>query len=352
MTIGETLKRARKKMNLELDDVASSTKIAKMFIIALENDDISSLPKGVYTRIFLRTYARLLKLDEDIITTEYHEQFSVKSHFVAQKEQTRRDNMQYIHDRNKAVLIFLLLILLPVIGAISYFAYGDEITAKFDQWMGKSPAVVAPTSTEEADAQILPKTQEPVVSKSVPQDADGETIGDIAKPEPVVLEDTPPMEETTPADLAEETDAGAIDVSEPLPEATDFDPEEPVVVGSAQVLPVKDVASIAWTPEGRKGSLADMFAIESLARVWVKVIIDGEIVTERFLFPGTPRYYRYGETHSVVIGMTNRVAVQSGEVFREKAHDVNSLVVAEFGPGGFLDALDVGVAKVLARQKE
>lgn len=52
MTIGETLKRARKKVELDLDQVADATKIAKMFLIALENDDISSLPSGVYARNF------------------------------------------------------------------------------------------------------------------------------------------------------------------------------------------------------------------------------------------------------------------------------------------------------------
>ena len=48
-------------MDLTLDDVAQTTKIAKMFLIALENDDITSLPQGVYTRNFLRTYAKFLK---------------------------------------------------------------------------------------------------------------------------------------------------------------------------------------------------------------------------------------------------------------------------------------------------
>lgn len=61
---GQTLAQARKKENYTIEKLAETTKIKKSFLIALENNDITPLPKQVFALGFIRILAKTLKLDE------------------------------------------------------------------------------------------------------------------------------------------------------------------------------------------------------------------------------------------------------------------------------------------------
>src|SRR5215203_6165446 len=70
-SFGATLVDARTKRALSHDDVALNTRVAKRYVVALEDESISSLPGGVYNRAYLRTYAAYLGLDADSIVRDY-----------------------------------------------------------------------------------------------------------------------------------------------------------------------------------------------------------------------------------------------------------------------------------------
>jgi cytoskeleton protein RodZ len=69
-SIGETLRRERLKRKLGLQDVSSELKISPRLLEAIEDEDFEKLPGGVFTRSFVRQYARLLGLDADEISGE------------------------------------------------------------------------------------------------------------------------------------------------------------------------------------------------------------------------------------------------------------------------------------------
>lgn len=69
-SIGETLRHERLRHNLSLEQVARETKISARFLQAIEAEDFSKLPGGVFTRSFVRQYARLLGLDEEEVAAE------------------------------------------------------------------------------------------------------------------------------------------------------------------------------------------------------------------------------------------------------------------------------------------
>ncbi len=69
-SIGETLRRERQRLNLDLEQVARETKINRRLLEAIEAEDFDRLPGGVFTRSFVRQYARVLGLDEDEIAAE------------------------------------------------------------------------------------------------------------------------------------------------------------------------------------------------------------------------------------------------------------------------------------------
>ena len=64
---GAILKDAREKLGLTADDVATELRLSTSQINALENDDYSELPGPTYVRGYLRSYARLVKIDEESV---------------------------------------------------------------------------------------------------------------------------------------------------------------------------------------------------------------------------------------------------------------------------------------------
>lgn len=63
--VGATLREARERLGLSVDDVFARIKFAPRQILALEADDFSQLPEAAFVRGFVRSYARLLQLDPE-----------------------------------------------------------------------------------------------------------------------------------------------------------------------------------------------------------------------------------------------------------------------------------------------
>lgn len=64
LSVGKILREARISQGLNVADVASSIKFAPRQVEALEADDYSHLPELAFVRGFVRSYARLLHIDE------------------------------------------------------------------------------------------------------------------------------------------------------------------------------------------------------------------------------------------------------------------------------------------------
>jgi cytoskeleton protein RodZ len=70
-TFGERLKRERELREVTLEEVSTATRISARFLEALENEDWSRLPGGVFGRGFVRSIARYLGLSEESLLAEY-----------------------------------------------------------------------------------------------------------------------------------------------------------------------------------------------------------------------------------------------------------------------------------------
>ncbi|HJQ69442.1 MAG TPA: helix-turn-helix domain-containing protein [Blastocatellia bacterium] len=64
-TLGEELKRRREERNISLADISEATRIGTRFLKAIESDNYSILPGGIFTRSFIRAYAKQVGLNED-----------------------------------------------------------------------------------------------------------------------------------------------------------------------------------------------------------------------------------------------------------------------------------------------
>src|SRR5437764_7308118 len=69
-SIGESLRRERRRRNLELDQISHELRISSRFLEAIEEEQFEKLPAGVFAKSFVRQYARYLGLDEEELVSE------------------------------------------------------------------------------------------------------------------------------------------------------------------------------------------------------------------------------------------------------------------------------------------
>ena len=71
-SFGEELRREREIRGISLKEISDATKISKRFLEAIEKNDHRTLPAPVFTRGFVREYARYLGLSSDEIVNRYN----------------------------------------------------------------------------------------------------------------------------------------------------------------------------------------------------------------------------------------------------------------------------------------
>lgn len=137
---GGRLRQARERRGVSLRQVAASTKISIAALEALERNDVSRLPGGIFTRAFVRSYATEVGLDPAETVREFLERFQGEGpasaapaagasphpapaarqpparHVAAREDEGGFQSQQ----RMAGVLLKLLAISLPLAGIILY----------------------------------------------------------------------------------------------------------------------------------------------------------------------------------------------------------------------------------------
>ncbi len=120
--VGARLREAREARNMELRDVAATTKISIGALEALEQNDFDPLPGGIFTRAFVRAYASEVGLDPDQTTRDFMAQAPVEATHDAVRHEHLPSGRQVLETVFKllvvgvplAGLVFLALRSMPV----------------------------------------------------------------------------------------------------------------------------------------------------------------------------------------------------------------------------------------------
>lgn len=72
---GPRLRRERERRQISLTSIADNTKISRSLLEALERDDVSRWPTGIFRRAFVRSYAEAIGLSGDEVVREFGERF-------------------------------------------------------------------------------------------------------------------------------------------------------------------------------------------------------------------------------------------------------------------------------------
>lgn len=134
--IGQTLKEAREKKGLTLDDLQQTTKIQKRYLIAIEAENFDALPGYFYVRAFIQQYAKVVDLDGDELLAQLEEKTGVKTETPVAHEATTRTEAVRIEQAEKndflgklmnyLPTIIIVIVVVAILGTIYVVAWGNH----------------------------------------------------------------------------------------------------------------------------------------------------------------------------------------------------------------------------------
>ncbi len=96
MTLGATLRHARETKGLTCDDVARATRIPLRMIVAIEKEDWGKLPGGIFTRGYVRAYAREVGLEGEALVAQYEAEHAPPPPPVAEPDERDAGNAWHL----------------------------------------------------------------------------------------------------------------------------------------------------------------------------------------------------------------------------------------------------------------
>ena len=119
---GSILKVAREKRGVTLRHISTVTKISVAALEALERNDISRLPGGIFSRSFVRSYALEVGLDPDATIERFIAQFpeAAPAPGHAQAEQQEEEEEHDSNQQTAATFVRLIVISVPVVAGLLY----------------------------------------------------------------------------------------------------------------------------------------------------------------------------------------------------------------------------------------
>lgn len=165
-SIGGTLLLARTEAGLSQDDVAKRLNLSKTFVQYIENDEFEKLEQSpVFIRGYVRTYARLVNLDEDAMiallnTHGIFEKAKPRSTYVSTRMQITA------RDKKMRLITYAIVLIILLLTFLWWHSRTSEHVAKkmlppIAAQKTQSPATTPPTSnnTPSDDAVAKIKSQ-------------------------------------------------------------------------------------------------------------------------------------------------------------------------------------------------
>ena len=173
---GGKLRQARERRGISLRQIAASTKISAAALEALERNDISKLPGGIFSRAFVRSYAVEVGLDPDDTVREFLDRFNQEAAPTAETATATipPEEIEFESRRRRAELVLLIAVIaVPLLILLGYFGWRWRSPAK------EPPASAAATTVAPAPvpASAPEATSPPAADAGAPS---GTTAGQLA----------------------------------------------------------------------------------------------------------------------------------------------------------------------------
>ena len=176
---GGKLREARERRGISLRQIANATKISVGVLEALERNDISRLPGGIFGRAFVRSYAVEVGLDPEQTIQDFIAQFPHDSVTVGHPTTTQIEDNEAVESDRRTASTFLRLILfsVPIAGIVVYLTASGRLMPRSRP---TEPGAARPEATSASETPV-PADPTPTPSPSpaatrTPQASDRLTV--------------------------------------------------------------------------------------------------------------------------------------------------------------------------------
>jgi cytoskeleton protein RodZ len=169
---GRSLREARERRGISLRQIASTTKIGLTALEALERNDISRLPGGIFTRGIVRSYALEVGLDPDAAIQDFFAQFPNDSVAAGLPPTAKSEDHQAVESERLAATAFLRLIAVsvPIAIALAYLGSRERrVEPSPPQVAQPAAGTAAAASAAAADAAPAPTTAADAAPAPLPE---------------------------------------------------------------------------------------------------------------------------------------------------------------------------------------
>src|SRR5205823_8461432 len=111
---GSRLRDARERRGVSLRQIANATKISMGVLEALERNDISRLPGGIFGRAFVRSFASEIGLDPEATIQEFIAQFPDEVVTAGHPQARQFEDREALESDRRMTSTFMWLIALSI----------------------------------------------------------------------------------------------------------------------------------------------------------------------------------------------------------------------------------------------
>jgi cytoskeletal protein RodZ len=174
-TLGELLKERRESRGITLADISDATRIGSRFLKAIEADNFSVLPGGIFTRSFIRAYARQIGMNEDEAIALYLQQTgspTEETTETAAEQRITRDRMALPEPRSKRPLIFIVIgVVLVGAALLAWSQFGVKDNTPSNTAPPPPTAEITPQPPQPPPQNTTPPVTRPSPETTSPQSA-------------------------------------------------------------------------------------------------------------------------------------------------------------------------------------
>jgi len=274
---GEYLRREREMRGVSLEEISAATRISIRFLQAIENEELAKLPGGIFTRSFVRTYARYLGLDEERVLADCQLAGKQKAEVDIRRITANRARPESAGTGTRIIGLLTAGVLLA--GGIALFRHSRRVREQ----RASTPVVIPPSTP-------APGTNPPANAAS----------GQPSTSAPAESNPTQPVSSAPAADTA---------TPSATPPATPSSP--PSKANPASQGPTSETV-------GATAALSDLvLQVAATDRAWVAVDADGKTVLQKVLNPNEVENLKAHDSFDITLGNAQGVVLTlNGETLK------------------------------------
>lgn len=118
LTLGEKLRQAREERGVSISEVAEQTRISAQYLGCIENDDYRTLPGGIFNKGFVKSFAKVVGIDEQEALQDYAQLIANQGSPVADEPKTYRSEVM-TDDRSSSSSLPTIIIAVVILGLMT-----------------------------------------------------------------------------------------------------------------------------------------------------------------------------------------------------------------------------------------